>query len=220
MTLACLVRQQSRTAQPLLERSLFANRGFVAGLAFGASFFATVTGTMYVTALYLQEQLQLSPLHAALTAAPMSVGIIAASFTVRRHVTTRGRTVVSAGVALFGAGVAAMAVLIAVRPDPVPWIGAPLFVAGLGMGCCFGAVFAVALGDVAEAQAGSASGVRPAGPQRRLGQFRIGVNNRGPRSVPPHDIGRRPRPHPPPAVVRRTAGRGARAAEAAAPPHT
>ncbi len=33
------------------------------------------------------------------------------------------------------------------------------FVAGLGMGCCFGAVFAVALGDVNSAQAGSAGGV-------------------------------------------------------------
>ncbi|MEV7805504.1 hypothetical protein AB0O28_21400 [Microbispora sp. NPDC088329] len=33
------------------------------------------------------------------------------------------------------------------------------FVAGLGMGCCFGDVFAVALGDVNAAQAGSAGGV-------------------------------------------------------------
>lgn len=34
----------------------------------------------------------------------------------------------------------------------------PLLACGLGMGCCFGSVFAVALGDVRPEQAGSASG--------------------------------------------------------------
>ncbi|MGW5355376.1 MFS transporter [Streptomyces sp. NPDC004031] len=159
--LALLVRQQSRTDRPLLERGLFTNRGFVAGLTFGALFFATVAGTAYVVALYLQQQLGLGPLRAALVTAPMSVGIIAASFTVRGRIATQGRAVVTAGVALFAAGVAAMGVLVAAGPDPLPagWLGGPLLVAGLGMGCCFGAVFAVALGDVEPREAGSASGV-------------------------------------------------------------
>jgi Na+/melibiose symporter-like transporter len=139
--------------------SLFANRGFVAGLALGTLFFSAVTGTLYVTTLYLQQRLGLSPLHAALTLAPVSIGIIAASFTARSHVTARGRTVVALGVTLYAVGVAGLTAVVGADSHPVPWITVPLLVIGLGMDCCFGSIFGVALGDVTEAQAGSASGV-------------------------------------------------------------
>ncbi|MGI5158531.1 MFS transporter [Microbispora sp. CA-102843] len=86
VALAAFGWQQARTSRPLLERSLFGNRGFVAGLVFGALFFSTVTGVMYVTALYLQQRLGLSPFHAAVVTAPVFVGIIAASFTVRSRI--------------------------------------------------------------------------------------------------------------------------------------
>ncbi|MBB4918052.1 MFS transporter [Streptosporangium saharense] len=157
--LAAFGWQQARTGQPLLERSLFANRGFVAGLVFGALFFGTVTGVMYVTTLYLQQRLGLNPFHAALVTAPVSVGIIATSLTVRGRVVTHGRSVVSIGVLLFALGTVGMTVVIGADYHPVPLITVPLLVAGLGMGCCFGAVFTVALGDVNPAQAGSTSGV-------------------------------------------------------------
>ncbi|WP_432933313.1 MFS transporter [Microbispora sp. CA-135349] len=77
VALAAFAWQQARTSRPLLERSLFGNRGFVAGLVFGALFFGTVTGVMYVTAIYLQQRLGLSPFGAAMVTAPVSVGIIA-----------------------------------------------------------------------------------------------------------------------------------------------
>jgi hypothetical protein len=44
-------------------------------------------------------------------------------------------------------------------PDTVWAVALPLLACGLGMGCCFGSVFALALGDVRPGQAGSASGV-------------------------------------------------------------
>jgi hypothetical protein len=157
--LAAFGRQQARTTRPLLERSLFGNRGFVAGLVFGALFFGTVTGVMYVTTLYLQQGLGLSPFHAALVTAPVSAGIIAASFTARSRIVSHGRGVVSIGVLLFALGLIGLTIVIGAEQPPVPLIAVPLFVAGLGMGCCFGAVFAVALGEVSQAQAGSASGV-------------------------------------------------------------
>ncbi|WP_433519523.1 MFS transporter [Nonomuraea sp. CA-143628] len=159
VALAAFGWQQARTRRPLLERSLFSNRGFMAGLVFGALFFSTVTGTMYVTTLYLQQRLGLSPLIAALVTAPVSVGIIATSFTVRSRIVSHGRSVVSIGVLLFALGVSGMTIVIGAVGHPVPLIAVPLFAAGLGMGCCFGAVFAVALGGVNSAQAGSASGV-------------------------------------------------------------
>ncbi|MEU8176599.1 MFS transporter [Microbispora hainanensis] len=159
VALAVFGWQQARTGRPLLERSLFGNRGFVAGLLFGALFFGTVTGVMYATAIYLQQRLGLTPFHTAVVTAPVSVGIIATSFTVRGRIASHGRAVVATGVLLFAAGVVGMTVVIGAVRQPVPLIAAPLFVAGLGMGCCFGAVFAVALGDVNSAQAGSAGGV-------------------------------------------------------------
>jgi hypothetical protein len=43
-------------------------------------------------------------------------------------------------------------------PGAVWAVALPLLACGLGMGCCSGSVFAVALGDVRPEQAGSASG--------------------------------------------------------------
>ncbi|MBB2741716.1 hypothetical protein [Microbispora sp. NBRC 16548] len=82
----------------------------------------------------------------------MIVGIIATSITVRSRIASHGRVVVSIGVLLFAVGIVGMTVVIEAVQQPVPLIAAPLFVAGLGTGCCFGAVFAVALGDVNSAR--------------------------------------------------------------------
>lgn len=90
VALAVFGWQQASTSRPLLERSLFGNRGFVAGLLFGALFSGTVTGVMYVTAIYLQQRLGLSPFHAAVVTAPVSVGVIATSFTVRGRIASHG----------------------------------------------------------------------------------------------------------------------------------
>jgi predicted RecA/RadA family phage recombinase len=62
-------------------------------------------------------------------------------------------------VAIFAAGIVGLTALITAQPHPVAWIAIPLLITGLGMGCCFGTIFAVALGNVSAAQAGSASGV-------------------------------------------------------------
>ncbi|MEV4847310.1 MFS transporter [Micromonospora matsumotoense] len=157
--LAAPGRQQTHTGRPLLERSLFGNRSFAAGLLFGALFFGAVTGLLYATTLYLQQRLGLPPSEAALMTAPVSVGIVVTSFSLRRHVVEHGRRVVTAGVVLFALGVVGMTVFIVTHPRPAGLIAAPLFLAGLGMGCCFGSIFAAALGDVTREQAGSASGV-------------------------------------------------------------
>jgi hypothetical protein len=48
--------------------------------------------------------------------------------------------------------------VIHLAPGTVWAVALPLLACGLGMGCCFGSVFALALGDVRPGQAGSASG--------------------------------------------------------------
>ncbi|MGZ4633791.1 MAG: hypothetical protein ACXVYY_12775 [Oryzihumus sp.] len=63
-----------------------------------------------------------------------------------------------AGLALVGLGVLADTAPVHYAPHSLWLLVCPLFVCGLGMGCCFGSLFAVALGEVSEEQAGSASG--------------------------------------------------------------
>ncbi|MET7461626.1 MFS transporter [Nonomuraea sp. NPDC005501] len=156
--LALLAVHQVRGGNPLLEPSLLRNRGFVAGVLVGALFFAAVSGLLYVSSLYLQDGQRLEPLTTAGTMAPLSVGIIVASFSARGLITRLGRRLVAIGLGLTGAGVLCYLAVVA-APGLSTWaLTAPLFVCGLGMGCCFGSIFAVALGDVGVDESGSAGG--------------------------------------------------------------
>jgi EmrB/QacA subfamily drug resistance transporter len=156
--LGLFVLRQLRSPVPLLARSLFRVRSFVAGLVVGSVFFAAVAGLLYATSLYLQFGRALTPLPAAAVMAPASVGIIAASFSTRGLIERLGRRLVAAGLTTLGAGALGYLTLIQLAPGALWAVALALLVCGLGMGCCFGSVFAVALGDVRPEHAGSASG--------------------------------------------------------------
>jgi EmrB/QacA subfamily drug resistance transporter len=150
--------RQLRSPIPLLSRSLFRVRSFVAGLVIGSVFFAAVAGLLYATSLYLQFGHHLTPLPAAAIMAPASVGIIAASFSTRPLIERLGRRLVAAGLTIMGAGAGGYLAAVQLAPGTAWAVALPLLACGLGMGCCFGSVFAVALGEVQPEQAGSASG--------------------------------------------------------------
>ena len=156
--LGLFVLRQLRSPAPFLARSLFRVRGFVGGLVVGSVFFAAVAGLLYATSLYLQFGHGLTPLPAAAVMAPASVGIIAASFSTRGLIERLGRRLVAAGLTMMGAGATGYLAVVHLVPGAVWAVALPLLACGLGMGCCFGSVFAVALGDVGPEQAGSASG--------------------------------------------------------------
>lgn len=158
MMLAVFVVHQRHNRNPLLSRTLFRNRGFVAGLIGGSVFFAAVAGLLYMTSLYLQDGHRVGPLTAAAIMAPMSVGIIIASFRARSMIDRFGRRLVAYGLALVLLGTIGYLAIVALAPHTIWLLVFPLFVCGLGMGSCFGSVFAVALGGVTEEEAGSASG--------------------------------------------------------------
>ncbi|MFF9126596.1 MFS transporter [Streptomyces sp. NPDC014889] len=124
----------------------------------GSVFFAATAGLLYVSSLYLQEGRGLGAFPTAAIMAPMSLGIIVASFTARGLIESLGRRLVETGLALVGAGALAFMLTVHGEPNRSWLLCFPLFVCGLGMGCCFGSVFAVTLGDVTLEQAGSASG--------------------------------------------------------------
>ena len=156
--MSLFVLRQRRSPVPLLTLSLFRVRGFVAGLVVGSVFFAAVSGLLYATSLYLQFGHGLAPLPAAALMAPASAGIIAASFSTRGLIERLGRRLVAAGLTVMGAGAGGYLAVLWLAPGAVWAVALPLLACGLGMGCCFGSVFAVALGDVRPEQAGSASG--------------------------------------------------------------
>lgn len=154
--------QQRHSATPLLERSLFHNRGFVAGLIVGLIFFSTLTGFMLFVGLFIQTGPGYSPFEASLATAPIAVGIVVSSIFARNAVARLGRRLVFADIGGVLAGVAMILAILLALPDTslisALHLTLPLFVVGVGAGPAFAAVFDVALGDIAPTEAGSASG--------------------------------------------------------------
>lgn len=153
------VRQRT-AANPLIRPSLLANRGFTSGLLLGLAYFASVNGFAYVISLYFQFSQHLTPVQAALGLSPLMVGIMASAFIARPLIPKLGRRLVTAGLLVTLLGIAALVVTASAAPDHVnAWTMAPsILVLGLGMGACFSSIYDVAVGDVAEDEAGSASG--------------------------------------------------------------
>jgi MFS family permease len=124
----------------------------------GTVHFAAVAGLLYVVSLHLQQGAGLTPFAAAGIMAPLSLGIIITSFRVRDHIQRLGRRLVLAGSVVTLLGVLGQLATIVAAPGLPVVLAVPLFVTGLGMGCCFGSLFSTALGGVNDQQAGSASG--------------------------------------------------------------
>jgi EmrB/QacA subfamily drug resistance transporter len=158
--LAGFAARQRRAAQPLIMPSLLANRGFTAGLVLGLAFFAAVNGLAYVLSLFLQTALGFRPDAAAVALGPLMAGIIIASVVCRPLVGRLGRVLVIIGLGATLAGAAGLwATVLAAGTAVSAWALAPsILVLGAGMGACFSSIYDVAIGDVAAAEAGSASG--------------------------------------------------------------
>ncbi|WHP16147.1 MFS transporter [Cellulomonas sp. ES6] len=154
------VRRQRTAADPLLRPSLFANRGFTAGLIMGLAFFAATSGLMYVLSLFLQGGLHQSPGRAALSLMPLTVGIMVAAFACMGLMARLGRTLVFAGLTITLVGLGWFLLLVLAQGLSIgTWaMVAPVFVMGVGLGTCFGTIYDIALGDVSAEEAGSASG--------------------------------------------------------------
>jgi MFS family permease len=110
--------------------------------------------------LFFQTALGLSPSRAAIGLAPLALGIIAAALVARPLIEKLGRTLVVYGLLITLAGAAGLwATVLAQGTGVSPWAMAPsILVLGAGMGACFSSIYDVAIGDIAPAEAGSASG--------------------------------------------------------------
>jgi EmrB/QacA subfamily drug resistance transporter len=158
--LAAFWVRQRMAADPLILPSLLANRGFTAGMLLGLAFFAAVNGLAYVISLFFQTGLGMTARAASIALSPFMIGIIIASFVCRPLLGKLGRTMVVIGLGLTLAGAAGVWATVLNQGTHVSlWTLAPsILVLGIGAGACFTSLYDVAIGDVAPAESGSASG--------------------------------------------------------------
>src|SRR3954454_9796137 len=162
------VLRERRSAYPLIERSLFRNRGFVGGLVFLGTFFVAMNGVMLTTNLFIQVGLGFSPLHTGYAMTPLAIGLAIGAATSGAALGPRfGRKVLHGGLVVIGLGMVGLWWTIDhAGPSISGWDLAPaLFVAGLGSGAIFAPLFDIILADLGDHEVGTGSGVLNAAQQ-------------------------------------------------------
>ena len=145
----------------LLETSVFARRSYVSGLGFAVVFISVMSGLGITLGILMQVGLGWSPLDTSLATAPFALGAFVGSAAGGMTMHKLGRTVLQAGLVFMGAGLAGLFAALEVAGASVgAWdLTAPLTTAGIGLGMVFVPLFDIVLGDVADHEVGSASGV-------------------------------------------------------------
>src|SRR4051794_41093838 len=156
------VLRERRSAYPLIERSLFRNRGFVGGLVFLGTFFVAMNGVMLTTNLFIQVGLGFSPLHTGYAMTPLAIGLAIGAAPSGAALGPRfGRKVLHGGLVVIGLGMVGLWWTIDhAGPSISGWELAPaLFVAGVGSGAIFAPLFDIILADLGDHEVGSGSGL-------------------------------------------------------------
>ncbi|MCP2256571.1 drug resistance transporter, EmrB/QacA subfamily [Streptoalloteichus tenebrarius] len=155
-------RRARRGRTPLVEPSLFRDRGFPAALVTSTLFFAATTGLSVVIVMQVQLGLGSDVLTAGLTLLPWSCGMAVASWVAGAHLVPRhGSRVMGAGLVFLLVGLlSAIAVYATARPGAYPWLLlVPLAVGGIGNGLFTVPFFTTALSRVRPHETGSAAGL-------------------------------------------------------------
>lgn len=161
-------RQRTREEDgctPLLEPSLFHNRTFLGGLAFGLAAFGGGMSVGFLLALFAQLGLGLSPLQASLLTLPDMLGMMAGMALMDKLGSNR-RTM-GIGTAVMVVGALGMLVTLALGLPAVSawWLVPATAVTGLGSGLVTGPYFDLVITGVSDRETGSASGALSASQQ-------------------------------------------------------
>jgi EmrB/QacA subfamily drug resistance transporter len=152
-------RRMALQKDPLVLTSVFAHRGFSAGMLVMLLFFAGMTGVLLTFSVFLQLGNGYTPLHAGLVFVPMSLGMaIGAGLSGAVLAKKLGRVAIQLGALVTLAGWLLLAIIVrggASGLDLLPGLA----LAGLGMGLAVAPLFDVVLAAVTDEETGSASGV-------------------------------------------------------------
>ncbi len=154
-------RKDRKDGSALVQPSLFKVKSFAPGLGINLLFQVAMAGFFLTFGLFTQIGLGFSPIHAALTGLPISVGITFTMVVFGRSIIPRlGRRSITYGAAVMALGLTILtSTIFAVGVEVNSWQLVPgLIIAGVGMGFLFGALYAAVLNGVDTKHAGSASG--------------------------------------------------------------
>jgi EmrB/QacA subfamily drug resistance transporter len=165
---AAFARYERRHGErALIAPSLLRNGAFTSGVVVSVCFFAAMIGVNLLLSVFCQLGEGFSPIRTGLTLAPFALGVAftaGPSYPLARRF---GRRSMQAGLAVMGAGLGLLALMIAGGGNHVSsWTLVPgELVAGMGMGLALPPLFDFILAGVKEHEVGSASGVLNAAQQ-------------------------------------------------------
>jgi EmrB/QacA subfamily drug resistance transporter len=154
--------RERHSGNPVIDPSLFRNRGYVAGLGVITSFFLAMSGFMLVFNLFTQLGLHYSPLRAGLAMVPFSLGIaIGAPLSAGLLAPRFGRKALQLGIVVMTIATAGVwLTLHHYGQQTTIWNLVPAtLVMGIGSGMVFAPLFDIILASIDDKAAGSASGV-------------------------------------------------------------
>ncbi len=167
VSLAVLVRSESRRSEPLIDLRFFRSVPFSSASAIAVLAFGAFGGALFLNTLYLQDVRLLPPLRAGLETLPLAVMVMAGALVSGRMVASRGpRPALIASGASSVTGCAVLAGITGTTAYPQLLAGYILF--GLGFGLVNTPVTNTAVSGMPRAQAGVASAI--ASSSRQLGQ--------------------------------------------------
>ena len=132
--LVLLVRHERRIADPLVPPDLLRSRAVVGGILTALTITATTSPAMYLSTLYVQQELQLSPARASLLFPVFNVAVVGGSLLAPTLLRSLGaRRTLLGGFATMGVG---CAVLVAIPPDghPIGYLLVAFALMGAGLG--------------------------------------------------------------------------------------
>jgi DHA2 family methylenomycin A resistance protein-like MFS transporter len=155
---AAFIAVQARVAHPMMPLGLFRSKGFRIALGVGFAFMVGNYGNVFITSLFLQQYLGLTPLRAGLVYIPSAVFAIAGNLASGPLTNRFGpRRPVVAGQLLMVVGL--IALVATVHLGSVPLVALCVIPIGAGGSLAMPAVTGVVLDGVRPDQAGTASAV-------------------------------------------------------------
>ena len=159
LVLAAFLLWERRHHQPLLPLSMFGNRNFSLLNWVGAVMEFAILGFFLPLTIYFQSVLGMSARDAGLAISPLPLASMVLA-PVAGILADRlgGKFILMAGLAFFAAGIGWFALAATTTSTWLTFLP-PLLLAGVGMGCIFAPLGAMAMRDVAIEEAGAASGI-------------------------------------------------------------